>query len=72
MTDIERAETYIGIFINVGEKWRSYAPVDGTVRGDAVHLGDVVMADQQDGTWTLASPGRKTMRYAKAAAAVSR
>jgi hypothetical protein len=72
MTDIERAETYIGIFINVGEKWRGYVPVDGTVRGDAVHIGEVTMTDRRDGTWTLAAPGQKTMRYAKAAAGVSR
>jgi hypothetical protein len=72
MTDIERAETYIGIFINVGDKWRSYVPVDGNVRGDAVHLGEVTMTAGGDGTWTLAAPGRKTMRYAKAAAEVSR
>jgi hypothetical protein len=69
MTDIERAETYIGIFVAAGEKWRSCAPVDGRVRGDSVHLGEVVMTDGRDGTWTLAAPGRKTMRYAKAAPA---
>lgn len=66
MTDIDRAKSYIGIFIRAGEKWRSCAPVDGRVQGDSVHLGDVVMTDGRDGTWTLAAPGQKTMRYAKA------
>ena len=56
MTAIERAQTYAAIFLNVGERWRFYVPLDATVSGDEVYLQGVRMRPV-DGGWQLSTNG---------------
>ncbi len=52
MTALERAQTYAAIFLSVGDRWRSYVPVDATVKGDSVYLQGVHMERRGD-VWRL-------------------
>lgn len=68
MTPEERAETYAAIFLNVGDRWRNFVPVDGRVRGDSVEIGGVTVTNEGNGVWSLAAPGRDVVRMKKAGA----
>jgi hypothetical protein len=57
MTTLERAQTYAAIFLNVGDRWPNYVPIDATVSGSDVSLGGVHMQPIADG-WRLTENGR--------------
>lgn len=68
MTDTKRAVQYIAIFINVGDNWRKFVPLDADIVTDhSVRLGTVEMGPGDNGEWWLKdlSTGL-TRRYAKA------
>ena len=58
MTNLQRAETYAAIFLKVGPRWPDFVPVDATVLGSVVHLGDVRMEPTVDGGWRLTENGK--------------
>ena len=68
MTALERAQTYAAIFINAGDRWRNYVPVDATVTGDTVYLQGVRM-ERSDNGWRLETNGKAWVVHAKAGAA---
>lgn len=53
MTDRERAIEYIRIFANVGDRWRSYAPVDAEPTPTGIRIGTVEIGRGEDETWLL-------------------
>jgi hypothetical protein len=59
MTDRERAIEYIRIFINVGDSWQGYVPVEGELTEAGVRIGDCELgpAPGEDGTWFLNDGG---------------
>ena len=68
MTALERAQTYASIFINAGDRWRNYVPVDATVTDDVVYLQGVRM-ERSDNGWRLETNGEAWIVRAKAGAA---
>lgn len=55
MTALERVEQYIGIFINVGDRWEGFVPLDGErtptgIRIDGIEVGPDV---DRPGVWWL-------------------
>ncbi|MGB3443838.1 MAG: hypothetical protein WBA97_34305 [Actinophytocola sp.] len=65
MTDRERAEQYLAIFIGLGEHWRTCAPVDGELTEQGIRIGDIELWPDVDGTW-LMQDGDRTTRYRQA------
>jgi hypothetical protein len=65
MTALDRAKTYAAIFLNAGDRWRNYVPVDATVTGDTVHLGGVRM-ERNDQGWRLETNGEAWVIRVKA------
>lgn len=55
MTDRERAENYLAIFIKAGECWPFYVPVDGELTGKGVRIGSVELGPKpgEPGVWWL-------------------
>ena len=53
MTPLKRAEVYAAIFINVGDDWPYYVPVDATVKDDTVYLQGVRMERLAEDRWRL-------------------
>lgn len=53
MTDIERAEQYIRIFMKAGARWEFYVPVDGERTKDGVRIGSVEVGPAENGRWFL-------------------
>lgn len=54
MTGLERAVQYIGIFINVGDRWKGYVPVDADIVTDtSVRIDGFEMGPGDDGSWWL-------------------
>lgn len=56
LSALERAPTYAGFFLNMGDRWRSMVPVDAEVSGETVHLQGVCMERLVDG-WRLTENG---------------
>lgn len=74
MTALERAEQYIGIFINVGDRWEDYVPLDGErtpngIRIDGIEVGPDV---EQLGVWWLDDGANPIRRYRAVSWAVTR
>jgi hypothetical protein len=65
MTARERASQYIAIFINVGEKWRGYVPVDGERTERGIRIDGIEVWPNTDGTW-LMQDGDQLTRFAAA------
>ena len=54
MTDMERAFEYIRIFINVGDRWKKFVPLDADLVTDtSVRLGNAEFGPGEDGRWWL-------------------
>ena len=71
MTDVERAIEYLAIFINVGDKWRNFVPVDGEMIGvNRVRIGSVEVWPEGDcgDSWRLYD-GEQVRRFRKAVTA---
>jgi hypothetical protein len=69
MTQLERARQYAAIFINVGDRWADYAPLDAKVtRGNGVvRFGDEVQMQREPGNrWAIYYDGQ-CERYGLAA-----
>lgn len=64
MTDVERAKQYIAIFLNAGDRWEFYIPVDGrrTPRGVRIGTVEVWPHPDQPGVWRL-DDGRDVHSY---------
>jgi hypothetical protein len=64
VTELERAEQYIGIFVGVGDRWPEYVPVDGVRTPAGVRIGSVeVFPDPaRSGVW-LADDGARVRTY---------
>lgn len=56
LSALERAQTYAGFFVNLGDRWRSMVPVHAEVDGETVHLQGVRMERVADG-WRLSEGG---------------
>jgi hypothetical protein len=67
MTDRERALDYVAIFINVGDDWRKYAPIDGKLRGNGVKIGTMWVTRTAGGSWLLDDGQTRTV-YTRAVA----
>lgn len=52
LSAMERAQTYAGFFVSLGDRWPSMVPADATVSGDTVLLQGVRMVRMPDG-WRL-------------------
>lgn len=57
MTNLERARQYAAIFLNVGNRWTFYVPLDGTMGDGEFYLHGVRMRPVGD-TWELTENGR--------------
>lgn len=68
MNALDRAKTYASIFLNAGDRWRFYVPVDATVTDDTVHLQGVRMRRLDDG-WRLETNGEAWLVRSKEDAA---
>jgi hypothetical protein len=54
MTDVERARQYIAIFINAGDRWLYYVPLDADlVTKDSVRIGSCEVGPGEGGKWFL-------------------
>jgi endonuclease YncB( thermonuclease family) len=62
---LDRAQTHAAIFLNAGDRWRNYVPVDATVDGDTVYLQGVRMERSGNG-WRLETNGQAWVVRAKA------
>lgn len=58
MNGLERAEAYAAIFLNAGDGWRGYVPLDATVTGDRVHVQGVQMERTAPQEWRLTENGK--------------
>lgn len=65
MTDRDRALDYIRIFINVGDRWRDYVPVDGDLTDTVLRLGTVEVWPGEDNTWWLDDGNSRSCFVAK-------
>jgi hypothetical protein len=65
---LDRAQTYAAIFLNAGDRWRNYVPVDATVTGDTVHLQGIRM-ERSDNGWRLETNGEAWVVRTKEVAA---
>lgn len=67
MSEVERAENYIGIFIGLGDDWPSCAPVDGTRTPRGIRIGSIEIGPdtEQPGVWWLDDGINPPRRYRK-------
>lgn len=67
MTDRERAIDYIAIFVGLGDRWESCAPLDADRTATGVKFGTVEICPDPDepGVWLL-KDGDDVTRYRKA------
>lgn len=64
MTDVERALEYIRIFINAGDNWKYYIPVDADlITEDSVRIGAAEVGPGDDGRWWLKDLSVGTVRW---------
>jgi hypothetical protein len=66
MTDRERALDYIAIFVNVGDDWRKFVPLDGELLDNGLRIGTCELWPATGGVWML-DDGESRTAYAKAA-----
>lgn len=64
---LERQRDYAAIFLNVGDRWRGYAPVDAAVVGDRVLFGDGVEMWPVADAWKITDGNGGVWAFRKAA-----
>lgn len=68
MSPLDRAKRYAAIFINAGDSWRGYAPLDATVTGDVVYLQGIRMERSPNNNgWRVETNGEAWVIHAAVA-----
>jgi hypothetical protein len=65
VSELERAEQYIAIFVGLGDQWPSCAPVDGTRTKRGIRIGSIEVGPdpERPGVWWLDDGINPVRRY---------